>query len=207
MNIPESYVSTQADYLIQTNGLAHQAFNEIQDSILQNCTDASGEFTINSSKKNCNGVVPVKEGIYHRLEVYYEWFREKPLAYFEDAQKGGPIDVYKEFGDRAHPFNVGLEFETGNISSAHRSMNKLCMGIKHGDLQMAFLIMPIKRLAYYLTDRVSNYEELAPYFGLLDDFPIVVFGFDADHYDPTAPLLAKGRDGMSKRNIRKWQNY
>lgn len=207
MNIPASYVSTKADYLIQTNDLAHQAFIEIKDSILQNCTDDSGEFTINSSEKNCNGVVPVKEGIYRCLEAYYKWFREKPLAYFEDAQKGGPIDVYKEFGDRIHPFNVGLEFETGNISSAHRSMNKLCMGIKHGDLQMAFLIMPIKRLAYYLTDRVSNYEELAPYFGLLDDFPIVVFGFDADHYDPTAPLLAKGRDGMSKRNIRKWQNY
>ena len=207
MNIPASYVSTKADHLIQTNDLAHQAFIEIKDSILQNCTDDSGEFTINSSEKNCNGVVPVKEGIYRYLEAYYEWFREKPLAYFEDAQKGGPIDVYKEFGDRIHPFNVGLEFETGNISSAHRSMNKLCMGIKHGDLQMAFLIMPIKRLAYYLTDRVSNYEELAPYFGLLDDFPIVVFGFDADHYDPTAPLLAKGRDGMSKRNIRKWQNY
>ena len=207
MNIPASYVSKQAYYLIQTNDLAHQAFIEIEDSILQNCTDDSGEFTINSSKKNCNGVVPVKEGIYRRLEAHYEWFREKPLAYFENAQKGGPIDVYKEFGDHTHPFNVGLEFETGNISSAHRSMNKLCVGIKHGDLQMAFLIMPIKRLAYYLTDRVSNYEELAPYFGLLDDFPIVVFGFDADHYDPTAPLLAKGRDGMSKRNIRKWQNY
>lgn len=86
-------------------------------------------------------------------------------------------------------------------------MNKLCMGIRHGDLQMAFLIMPIKRLAYYLTDRVSNYEELAPYFDLLDNFPFVVFGFDADYYDPEASLLAKGRDGMSKRNIRKWQNY
>ena len=205
MIIPVRYISTRADYLIQTNDLAHQAFIEIEDSILLNCTDDSGKFTINSSEKNCNGVVPIKEGIYRRLEINYEWFREKPLAYFEDAQKGGPIDVYKEFGDWAHPFNVGLEFETGNISSAHRSMNKLCMGIKHGDLQMAFLILPIKRLAYYLTDRVSNYEELAPYFGLLDDFPIVVFGFDADRYNPTVPLLAKGRDGMSKRSIRKWK--
>lgn len=207
MIIPVSYVSTRADFLMQTNDLAHQAFIEIEDSILQNSTDNSGRFIINSSEKNCNGVVPVKEGIYRRLETYYDWFREKPLAYFEDAKKGGPIDVYKEFGDHDNPFNVGLEFETGNISSAHRSMNKLCIGIKHGDLQMAFLIMPIKRLAYYLTDRVSNYEELVPYLDLWDDFPIVVFGFDADYYDPTAPLLAKGSDGMSKRNIRKWQNY
>lgn len=207
MNIPSKFISIQADYLIKNNPLAEEAYIEIEESIVLNHTDPSGSFTINSSSKNCNGVVPVKEGIYERLEAYYEWFREKPLPYFEDAQKGGPIDVYKEFGDRSNPFNVGLEFETGNISSAHRSMNKLCVGIKHGDLQMAFLIMPIKRLAYYLTDRVSNYEELAPYFGLLDEYPLVVFGFDADYYDPNAPLLAKGRDGMSKRNIRKWQNY
>ena len=85
-------------------------------------------------------------------------------------------------------------------------MNKLCVGIRHRDLQMAFLIMPVKKLAYYLTDRVSNYEELAPYFDLLNDYPIVVFGFDADIYSNTAPILPKGRDGMSKRNIRKWQN-
>lgn len=206
MNIPSKFISAQAEDLMKNNHLAKKAYTEIEESIVFNHTDASGSFTINSSSKNCNGVVPVKEGIYERLEAHYEWFREKPLPYFEDAQKGGPIDVYKEFGDPRNPFNVGLEFETGNISSAHRSMNKLCMGIKHGDLQMAFLIMPIKRLAYYLTDRVSNYEELAPYFSLLE-YPLVIFGFDADHYDPNAPLLAKGRDGMSKRNIRKWQNY
>lgn len=207
MIIPSRYISDCAEIMIKENNYAKKAFFEIEDSILQNHTSSSEHFIINSSHKNCNGVVPVKEGIYLRLENEYAWFREKPLPYFMDAQKGGPIDVYKEFGDNEKPFNVGLEFETGNISSAHRSMNKLCMGIKHGNLQMAFLIMPIKKLAYYLTDRVSNYEELAPYFGLLDNYPFIVFGFDADQYDPEAPLLAKGRDGMSKRNIRKWQNY
>lgn len=90
MNIPKYYISEPADYLMHTNDLAHQAFIEIENSILQNCTDASGKFTINASKKNCNGVVPVKEGIYRCLEAYYKWFREKPLAYFEDAQKGAP---------------------------------------------------------------------------------------------------------------------
>ena len=207
MNIPSQFVSEAADRLIETNPNAKKAFLEIIDAILQNHSVGSTEFVINSSTKNCNGVVPIKESIYERLETHYLWFREKPLRYFENAQKGGPIDVYKEFGSPTDSFNVGLEFETGNISSAHRSMNKLCVGIKHGDLHMAFLIMPIKKLAYYLTDRVSNYEELAPYFDLLNDYPIVVFGFDADGYSPTAPLLEKGRDGMSKRNIRKWQNY
>lgn len=206
MNIPSKYISPAAGSLMQTNDFAKTSYQEIEDSILSNHTAGSDRFIINCSEKNCNGVVPVKEQIYIRLETNYDWFREKPLPYFQDAQKGGPIDVYKEFGNPLNSFHVGLEFETGNISSAHRSMNKLCMGIKHGDLQMAFLIMPIKRLAYYLTDRISNYEELAPYFGLLDAFPFVVFGFDADHYDANAPLLPKGRDGMSKRSLRKWKN-
>ncbi len=206
MKIAKLFVSTAADVMMQREPFARQAYNEIEQAILQNHTPGDEIFIINSSEKNCNGVVPVKELIYQRLEEDYRWFREKPLAYFEDAQKGGPIDVYKEFSDFTYRFNVGLEFETGNISSAHRSMNKLCLGIKHGDLQMAFLIMPIKQLAYFLTDRVSNYEELEPYFPLHDEFPFVVFGFDADEYSIEAPLLPKGRDGMSKRNIRKWQN-
>ncbi len=65
------------------------------------------------------------------MEDEYEWYREKPLSYFHDyAPKGGPIDVYKEFYHEGEVIRAGLEFETGNISSAHRSMNKLCIGIK-----------------------------------------------------------------------------
>ena len=133
-------------------------------------------------------------------------YREKPLTYFhKDAQKGGPIDVYKEFITGHSFFRAGLEFETGNISSAHRSMNKLCVGIKKGELDLAMLMMPTKNMSFYLTDRVSNYEELEPYFLLLDEVPFVVFGFDAEEYSVDAPLLPKGKDGMSPRTIRKWQ--
>lgn len=150
MNIPYRFISPVADSLIRVNCYAERAYFEVEDAILQNHTVGSTKFEINSSAKNCNGVVPVKEPIYEMLEFHYLWFREKPLQYFKDTQKGGPIDVYKEFSTNSQPFNVGLEFETGNISSAHRSMNKLRVGIKHGDLDMAFLIMPVKQLAYYL---------------------------------------------------------
>ena len=48
----------------------------------------------NCTRKNCNGVVPVKEKCYQILEEEFRWYREKPLTYFrKDAQKGGPIDV------------------------------------------------------------------------------------------------------------------
>lgn len=207
MKIAKQYISASANQLIRTNELAARAFHEVCLSILNNVTPGSDHFILNCSNKNCNGVVPIKEKCYQILEEEFEWYREKPLAYFKkDSQKGGPIDVYKEFTTELSFFRAGLEFETGNISSAHRSMNKLCVGIKKDELDLAMLMMPIKNMAFYLTDRVSNYEELEPYFLLLNEMPFVVLGFDAEEYSIDAPLLPKGKDGMSSRTIRKWQN-
>ena len=207
MIIAKQFISREADALIANSAPAYQAYDEVMCSIRNNVSPGNDIFILNDSHKNCNGVVPVKEECYRILEEDYHWYREKPLTYFhEDAQKGGPIDVYKEFYFRGSVFMAGLEFETGNISSAHRSMNKLRVGIIKGELDIAFLMMPIKRMSFYLTDRVSNYEELEPYFVLLDDVPFVIFGFDADEYNSDAPLLAKGKDGMSPRTIRKWQS-
>lgn len=206
MIIRKLYQSPKIAALLSNNDLAKQAYFEIENSILSNHTEGLNYFAINNSTKNCNGVVPIKEKIYEKLEFEYHWFREKPLSYLQDkAKKGGPIDVYKQFGLPPF-FKVGLEFETGNISSAHRSMNKLCLGIRTGDLDMAALMMPISKMAFYLTDRVSNYEELEPYFLLLDSYPFVIFGFDAEVYDQTTPLLPKGKDGMSKRAVHKWKD-
>lgn len=205
MKIAKLYISNVAKRLIKHNPLAELAYSEVEQSILNNVTSNRGTFILNNSAKNCNGVVPVKERCYQILEEEFAWFREKPLLYFrDDAQKGGPIDVYKEFVTDVETFKVGLEFETGNISSAHRSVNKLRVGIEKRELDLAILMMPIKQMSFYLTDRVSNYEELEPYFCLLDEIPFVVFGFDADEYSLTAPLLPKGKDGMSPRTIRKW---
>lgn len=206
MKIEKLFVSAAAKCLIETNPSAAKAYEEIQLSIIKNVTPGSAHFILNNTSKNCNGVVPIKEKCYQILEEIFGWYREKPLIYFrENAQKGGPIDVYKEFGTDAPFFKAGLEFETGNISSAHRAVNKLRVGIDRKELDLAMLMMPIKKMSYYLTDRVSNYEELEPYFILLAEVPFIVFGFDAEEYNPDAPLLPKGKDGMSPRTVRKWQ--
>ena len=205
MKIDKEFQSRAARRLIAYNTLVQQAYTEVVKSIVNNVTPGKNIFILNNTSKNCNGVVPVKEQCYQILENDYLWFREKPLNYFQsDAKKGGPIDVYKEFTDNTQKISAGLEFETGNISSAHRSMNKLCMGIKKGEVDIAFLMMPVHNMSYFLTDRVSNYEELEPYFPLLEEYPFVVFGFNADKYDSNAPLLPKGQDGMSHRTPHKW---
>ena len=196
MHIEECYITRKAQDLIDNDPFACLAFREITNAI------NSMVAVINNSEKNCNGVVPLKEPCYRMLEEEYGWYREKPLDIL--SEKGGPIDVYKSFADRNVCFNVGIEFETGNISSAHRSMNKLSLGVHNNELHLAVLMMPMHRLSYYLTDRVSNYEELRPYFSLVSDVPFIMIGFDVEDYSSNVPCLAKGRDGMSNRSIRKW---
>ncbi len=196
MHIEECYITQDAQDLIAHDPLARRAVQEITAAV------NSMVGVINNSEKNCNGVVPLKEPCYCMLEEEYDWYREKPLDIL--SEKGGPIDVYKSFTDSNGCFNVGIEFETGNISSAHRSMNKLSLGVHNKELHLAVLMMPMHRLSYYLTDRVSNYEELRPYFSLVSDVPFIIIGFDVEDYSSRIPCLAKGRDGMSNRSIRKW---
>lgn len=198
MHIAELYITQSAQNLINNNPLACRASQEITNAV------NSMASIINNSEKNCNGVVPLKEPCYRMLEEEYGWYREKPLDIL--SEKGGPIDVYKSFADSDSSFNAGIEFETGNISSAHRSMNKLSLGVHNGELHLAVLMMPMHSLSYYLTDRVSNYEELKPYFSLISDVPFIIIGFDVEAYSSNIPCLPKGKDGMSNRSIRKWRN-
>lgn len=39
-----------------------------------------------------------------------------------------------------------------------------------------------------------------------DCIPFIIIGFNVEDYSSTAPRLPKGRDGMSNRSIRKWNN-
>lgn len=205
MFVAKQYITDQAGVMMSSNPMAQQAYDEVTDAIAAMVSDGLDEFQVNNTEKNCNGVVLIKEKCYIKLEEHYLWYREKPLLYLKNQmKKGGPIDVYKEFRSDGGQLNAGLEFETGNISSAHRSMNKLLVGLKQDEIQLAILMMPVKKLSYYLTDRVSNYEELEPYFCILDHVPFIVLGFDAETYCSSAYSLPKGKDGMSKRSTRKW---
>ena len=199
MHIEQEYFTDSAKHLVENHPCAKMAYLEIKESICNMIGD------INNQKKNCNGVVPIKEGCYKTLEEKYGWYREKPLSILVKQGKGGPIDVYKEFNYESGTFCVGLEFETGNISSAHRSMNKLNLGIIVGELQLAVLMMPMHELSYFLTDRVANYEELRPYFSLVSQVPFIIIGFNAENFGEEYQFLSKGKDGMSDRAIHKWK--
>src|SRR6185437_13240758 len=100
---------------------------------------------------------------------------------------------------------IAFEWETGNISSSHRAINKLLMGLKFGGIVGAILVVPSNRLKLWLTERIGNIGELRPYFRLWDDaklqddegaLQIVVCEHDAESMD--VPRIPKQLGGNSK---------
>lgn len=96
---------------------------------------------------------------------------------------------------------VVAEWETGNISSSHRSVNKMTMLLADGVISAGTLVVPSRKLYVFLTDRIGNIQELEPYFRLWKSVPcrqgileIIVIEHDAESKKvPRIPKLTAGR--------------
>ena len=96
---------------------------------------------------------------------------------------------------------VALEWETGNISSSHRALNKMSLGLMKGVLACGVLVVPTRNLYQYLTDRIGNMEELEPYLDLWRSIrckqgilEIVAIEQDGTSFDvPKIPKMTGGR--------------
>ena len=157
------------------------------------------EFIINPTRRG-NGVVPIKNNFVHHL-VHNDWKAEARMAIVKGLNPG-PIDAVKVTDAGL----IAVEWETGNISSSHRALNKIAVGILQDQLIAGFLVLPHKVLAQYLTDRIGNYEELEPYFPLysnlnIDFGHIEVIGVEHDRISKSVILIPKGRDGNAKRSL------
>lgn len=69
---------------------------------------------------------------------------------------------------------VAIEWETGNISSSHRSMNKLAIALSSGLMEVGVLIVPSRPLYEHLTDRIGNIGELSGYLSMWEGLKGVV---------------------------------
>jgi hypothetical protein len=147
------------------------------------------EFSINPTRKG-NGVKPIKEAFIAVLQDY-GWVPEHMT-----------FDAHYSFPSGQG--NFAAEWETGNISSSHRAINRIALGNVQGRLIGGILIVPTKDLYWYLTDRVGNAAELMPYLPLWElwgDVPR--FGYFAivtvtyDSIDEGVPLIEKGTDGRA----------
>lgn len=154
-------------------------------------------FMINPIKKG-NGVVPIKSNFVAKLKEF-GWEDEVRMS-LAKGMNPGPIDVVKT----VESGKFAVEWETGNISSSHRALNKIAVGILQKEIIGGILILPIKNFSQYLTDRIGNYEELAPYFPMyeslhLTDGLIGVVAVEHDGESVDAPIIPKGKDGMAKK--------
>lgn len=102
---------------------------------------------------------------------------------------------------------VAIEWETGNISSSHRSMNKLAIALEAGRVSAGVLIVPSRSLYEHLTDRIGNIGELSGYLALWKGLgatvargllAITVVEQDALTEDADFPYLPPGNDGRAQ---------
>ena len=155
----------------------------------------TSSFTINPTKHG-NGVKSIKEACMVALRDRFSWRLETSINYA--TRSPGRVDAAKVL-DR-HLF--ALEWETGNISSSHRAVNKMVLGLLRGVFLGAVLVLPSRKLYPYLTDRIGNYEELEPYFDVwravrLEEGFLAIFVIEHDQIDTNIPTITKGTDGRA----------
>ncbi len=118
-------------------------FAQAKDDILQGISritwpQGNDGFTINPVTHG-NGVGPIKD-------AFIEYLTER--GWVPEHER---FDAHRSYpGNNPRPFAV--EWETGNISSSHRAINRLGLGMLEERISGGVLIVPTKAL-YYL-DRV-----------------------------------------------------
>lgn len=181
------------------------AWQDVKDSILR--TDwphGSGSFTIypESGKKRGegNGVKPIKTPCIAFLKDKGWVTEQKIVPDLVDSTviNPGDIDAIK-ITEEGY---VAFEWETGNISSSHRAVNKLLVAMQETNTIGSFLVVPSNSLKNYLTDRVGNIGELKPYFPLWKNIPHIkgalrVVVVEHDEVSFEVPRIPKGTDGRS----------
>ncbi len=160
----------------------------------------SGSFTLydqpGKKRGEGNGVKPIKEACMAQFATM-GWKLETPVD-IATVKRPGPMDATYKVGNRL----FCVEWETGNISSSHRALNKMALGILKKVLIGGILIVPTRSMYKYLTDRVGNFKELEPYFPLwksikVEDGFLAVIAVEQDAVSKNVPRIGKGTDGRA----------
>lgn len=172
---------------------SREGWTQLHDSFVRSIQavhypEGSGGLTLKrkvrlpGSQWSRNGVVFLKQCFLRHLVEVEGWQREAGLTlagvnvatevslypsmerYTEPVTSNfGPFDFMTIAADGTR---VAIEWETGNISSSHRSMNKLALAIKMGVVDAGVMIVPSRLLYEHLTDRVGNITELSGYLAM-----------------------------------------
>ena len=160
----------------------------------------SGSFTLydqpGKARGEGSGVKPIKDACMTHLKSL-GWSLEASVD-IATLKRPGPMDATYPVGDRL----FCVEWETGNISSSHRAINKMALGILKKVLIGGVLILPTRAMYKYLTDRVGNFPELEPYFPLwkalkVEEGLLAIIAIEHDAVSRSVPRIPKGTDGRA----------
>ncbi|MFO7816334.1 MAG: hypothetical protein R6V39_01435 [Desulfovibrionales bacterium] len=192
------------EFLVKS-GFFHQSsefevlFDEVKNAIYSvTYPERSKEFVL-YPVKNANGVVPIKKGFLGFLDSN-KWMLEHRMS-IASRLRPGPVDAVKQLSDGRF---FAVEWETGNISSSHRALNKMAVGLLDGILAGGVLILPSRNMYTYLTDRVGSYSEIEPYFPVwrnlvVNEGVLSVIEIEHDSESMDVAPIGKGTDGRALR--------
>ncbi|MBA2715425.1 MAG: restriction endonuclease [Rubrobacteraceae bacterium] len=154
-----------------------------------------------------NGVVPIKRQFSSNISAL-GWKLEERFPRFSDEEvvkrrRPGAVDAALDLSAYGLP-PFFVEWETGNIASSHRAMNKMALALKRGLISGGIWVVSSGDLAPYLTDRIGNYPEFEPYFDLYSDLEVEAgyLGVAIVEHDETsleAPFI-------DKQQTRRWRS-
>lgn len=189
--------------LFNTSIPLKKGWQEIEKAIsITDWPHGSGTFSIYPEKGKKrgegNGVKPIKIPCMSALEKSGWLLEDHPVK--TSTLRPGDLDALK-YTEEGY---LAFEWETGNISSSHRALNKIFLAMQETNILGSFLVVPSNVMKEYLTDRVGNIGELMPYFplwktitGVSGALRIIVVEHDIESYD--VPRIPKGTDGRAKK--------
>jgi len=193
-------------YLINKGGfsntvICHRIISDIREAIkIIEWPIGSGKFTLYDDKGRGrgqgNGVTPIKVMFQNNLKDQ-GWELEKKLD-IAKYRSPGKIDAVFEVEGRF----FAVEWETGNISSSHRAINKMAIGLLKGKLIGGILVLPTRKMYSYLTDRVGNFAEIEPYLDLwkslnIEEGILAIMKVEHDDVSKNVPRIPKGTNGRA----------
>jgi hypothetical protein len=148
-------------------------------------------------QKKGNGVKPIKAGCMTAL-YNLGWLHEQRMNIVASARPG-PVDAVRILSDNQ---KFVVEWETGNVSSSHRALNKIAVGLLKRVIIGGVLIIPSRSMYVWLTDRIGNFHEIEPYFTLwrnikIDKGVLIVIEIEHDGTSFDVPRILKGTDGRA----------
>lgn len=231
MRIDQTYTLIEEGDLSST-AVWQQARQDVLDAVEDVVWPPGNDEFVVYPEENVNGVNPITEQFENNLDALPDWEEtggkhlktlldqrgmleetlEKISPYFDDPESfvSSPwFDGLKDVELDGEPGLIVAEWETGNISSSHRSVNRIMVGLVAGMIHGGFIVLPNRSLYHYLTDRIGNYRELRPYFVIWESLAhevengvIEVVVVEHEGESESVPPIGKGTDGMSEREER-----